>query len=77
MDVLVLLPIRKMVRITWLDKARRTDGVSGSGVYGNTRVDGVSKLFSGEISSSFDLAAWQRFVEIGRGEMERRVRGSL
>jgi hypothetical protein len=57
LDALVLLPIRMMVRITRLDKTRRTDGVRGLGVYGNTRVDGVPKLFSGEISSSFDLAA--------------------
>jgi hypothetical protein len=58
------LQIRKVVRGLQLDKTRRTGGVRGSGVYGNTRVDGVPKLFSGEISSSFDLAAWRRFGEI-------------
>jgi hypothetical protein len=61
---LVLLQIRKVVKGMRLDKMRRTGGVRGSGVYGNTRVDGVLKLFSGEISSSFDLAAWQRFGDI-------------
>jgi hypothetical protein len=60
----VLLQIRKMVRGMRLDKTRRTGGVRGSGVYGNTRVDGVPKLFSDEISSSFDLAAWRWFGEI-------------
>jgi hypothetical protein len=61
---LVLLQIRKMVRGMRLDNTRRMGGVRGLGVYRNTRVDGVPKLFSGEISSSFDLAAWLWFEEI-------------
>jgi hypothetical protein len=61
---LVLLQIRKMVRGMRLDKTRRTGGARGLGVYRNTRVDGVPKLFSSDISSSFDLAAWLRFGEI-------------
>jgi hypothetical protein len=64
----VLLQIRKMVRGKRLVKTRRTEEVIRSGVHAETRVDGVPKLSSGEISWSSDPTAWRRFGRIDRGE---------
>jgi hypothetical protein len=72
---LVLLQIREKVREMRLGKARRTEVLEGRGGDGKPRVDGIPKVFSGEISWSSDLAAWRRFGKISRGEMERMVRG--